>query len=322
MLARDKRRGRVRPLGDETVTAQSLRDDRSSLLLEDRITRVFRELPGAVAGQEESDPPGPSGRPAPARGAAAAGAQGRQPRRSSKAVKVLRQLTRSVGAGRDMDVVLGLLQDRLEALAHHERRAAGAPEPAAGGAGAQPQPGRRGHPRPRHRRPAPQPAAPAARGSRGRRRRCSLRARALREEQGAALLRGFSQVGERFEPEALHALRRRARRLRYAAEIEDAVRGDETRAPALWKRLQDAIGVIHDHHVLASWLEEQARAAVARDNALLARAALRERRAFLGHGAAAAPGARRDEARGPRPAGADGDGTRALDPVQPEGTRA
>jgi CHAD domain-containing protein len=109
-----------------------------------------------------------------------------------------------------------------------------------------------------------------------------LRVRVLREEQGAALLRGFSQVGERFLPDSLHALRRRIRRLRYAAEVEDAVRADDTRAPALWKRLQDSIGVIHDHHVLASWLEEQARAAAARDNALLERAALRERRAFLG----------------------------------------
>jgi CHAD domain-containing protein len=122
---------------------------------------------------------------------------------------------------------------------------------------------------------------PPARGSGGRLPPRCLRLRMLREQQGASLLRGFSQVGERFLPDELHALRRRIRRLRYAAEVEDAVRGDETRAPALWKRLQDAIGAIHDHHVLASWLEEQARAAAARDNGLLARAALRERRAFL-----------------------------------------
>jgi hypothetical protein len=34
--------------------------------------------------------------------------------------------------------------------------------------------------------------------------------------------------------------------------------------------------------VLAGWLEEQAHAAASRDNVLLSRAALRERRAFLG----------------------------------------
>jgi CHAD domain-containing protein len=74
------------------------------------------------------------------------------------------------------------------------------------------------------------------------------------------------------------------RRLRYAAEVEDAVRGEESRAPALWKRLQDGIGVIHDHDVLAAWLEEQTRLAEARGNALVARAARRERTAFVGLG--------------------------------------
>ena len=54
MIVSGERRGRVRPPGDKPVTAPSARDDRSSLLLEDRITRVFRELPGAVAGQEEA----------------------------------------------------------------------------------------------------------------------------------------------------------------------------------------------------------------------------------------------------------------------------
>ncbi len=34
--------------------------------------------------------------------------------------------------------------------------------------------------------------------------------------------------------------------------------------------------------MLANWLEEQAHAAASRDNVLLARAAMRERRAFLG----------------------------------------
>jgi CHAD domain-containing protein len=91
-------------------------------------------------------------------------------------------------------------------------------------------------------------------------------------------------VGEKYRPQDLHALRRRARRLRYAAEVEDAVRGEESRAPALWKRLQDGIGVIHDHDVLAGWLEEQARLAETRDNRLLARAARRERAAFVGLG--------------------------------------
>jgi CHAD domain-containing protein len=106
----------------------------------------------------------------------------------------------------------------------------------------------------------------------------------LREEEGAELLRGFSQVGERYRPADLHALRRRVRRLRYAAELQDALRGEDSRAPVLWKRLQDGIGIVHDHDVLAGWFEEQARLAGARGNVLLARAAQRERRAFIGLG--------------------------------------
>jgi CHAD domain-containing protein len=72
-------------------------------------------------------------------------------------------------------------------------------------------------------------------------------------------------------------VRRCARRLRYAAEVEDALRGEDSRAPALWKRLQDGIGVLHDHHVLAVWLDEQSRTAEARGQSAVARAARGER---------------------------------------------
>jgi CHAD domain-containing protein len=262
------------------VTAPAARDDRSSLLLEDRITRVFRELPGAVAGQEEAiHQVRVAGRRL--RVALPLLARKGNGRTVAKATRVLRQLTRSVGAGRDMDVVMGLYQDRLEALRNTtaEQRALLSRLRAA---------------RARSRTLVAEEVFDLdIDGLRRNLRRLQregavdvpaalLRLRDLREQQGAALLRGFSQVGERFLPVELHALRRRIRRLRYAAEVEDSVRGDDTRAPALWKRLQDGIGVIHDHHVLAGWLEEQAHAAAARDNQLLARAALRERRAFLG----------------------------------------
>jgi len=280
MLAKGKQRGSVRPLGDEIVTTHPERDDRPSHLLEDRITRVFRELPGAVAGREESvHQVRVAGRRL--RVALPLLARKADGRTVTKAVKVLRQLTRCVGTGRDMDVLLGLLHDRLDGLrsttAEQRSLLSRLRSARARGQGQVAEDildldidGLRHNLRRLLREGAVD--APAV----------LVRARALREEQGASLLRGFSQLGERFQPVALHALRRRARRLRYAAEIEDAVRGDDTRAPALWKRLQDAIGGIHDHHVLASWLEEQAKAAAARDNALLARAALRERRAFLG----------------------------------------
>jgi CHAD domain-containing protein len=281
MVAADRRRGSLRTRGDETVTtAQVTRDDRSSRLLEDRVTRVFRELPGAVAGHDEAvHQVRVAGRRL--RVALPLLALKGDSRTVRRAVKVLRRLTQAVGQGRDMDVVLGLFQDRLDALhATSAEQRALLSRLRAARARSRSQVAedildldidglRRNLRRLLRAGAADAPVALA-------------RARALRETQGAALLRGWSQVGERYQPDALHRLRRRVRRLRYAAEVEDAVRGEDTRAPSLWKRLQDSIGVLHDHHVLASWLEEQAHTAGARENPLLAKAALRERRAFVG----------------------------------------
>lgn len=277
----NRRRGRLRTPGDETVTgAPVTRDDRTSRLLEDRVTRVFRELPGAVAGHEEAvHQVRVAGRRL--RVALPLLARKGDSRAVREAVKVLRRLTRAVGVGRDMDVVLGLLQDRLDGLktTTAEQRALLSRLRTA---------------RARSRSQVAEDVLDLdIDGLRRNLRRvlragaaeaevALARARELREKQGSALLRGFSQIGERYRPDALHALRRRVRRLRYAAEVEDAVRGEDSRAPALWKRLQDSIGVLHDHHVLATWLDEQARAAGTRNNAMLARAALRERRAFVG----------------------------------------
>ena len=229
-----------------------------------------------------------------------------------RALKVLRQLTRTVGEGRDMDVILGLFDDRLAA-----RKSPSAEQRALLS--------RLRSARARSRAQVADSVLDLdidglrrdlrrlLQGGASESATVLARARAVREEEGAELLRGFSQLGERYRPEALHALRRRARRLRYAAEVEDVVRGDESRAPVLWKRLQDGIGVIHDHHVLASWFEEQARGRRGPR-----RRAPRPRRAARALGlhrprAAAAPGASRDEARRPRPAGPAGDGPRPAD---------
>ena len=244
--------------------------------------RVFRELPGALAGHEE-----------PVHQVRVAGRRlrvalpllvrrgGKRP--VARALRVLRKLTRSVGEGRDMDVVLGLFEDRLATFkspSAEQRALLSRLRAARARSRAQVAEdvldldidGLRRNLRRLLRRGAADSATVLA------------RLRALREAEGAELLRGFSHVGERYLPVALHALRRRVRRLRYAAEVEDVVRGEESRAPVLWKRLQDGIGVIHDHHVLAGWFEEQARLAEARNNTLLARAARRERRALLGLG--------------------------------------
>jgi len=264
------------------MTAPSPPDDRASLLLEDRVKRVFRELPGALAGHEE-----------PVHQVRVAGRRlrvalpllvrrgGKRP--VARALRVLRKLTRSVGEGRDMDVVLGLFEDRLATFkspSAEQRSLLSRLRAARARSRAQVAEdvldldidGLRRNLRRLLRRGAADSAT------------VLTRVRALREAEGAELLRGFSHVGERYLPVALHALRRRVRRLRYAAEVEDVVRGEESRAPVLWKRLQDGIGVIHDHHVLACWFEAQARAAEARGDALLARAARRERSAFTSLG--------------------------------------
>lgn len=256
--------------------------DPAAALLQERVSRVFRELPGAVAGEEEA-----------VHHVRVAGRRLRvalpllvrrgRGRRLRRTLRVLRQLTRAVGIRRDMDVLVALLHDRLAELR------ASSPE----------------------QRALLSRLRTARARSRGRVAETVLdldidglrlnlrklraggatdvaevlaRARALRQRQGAALLRGFSQVGDRYDPQALHALRRRARRLRYAAEVEDAMRGDDSRAPAMWKRLQDGIGVLHDHQVLATWLGDLAAQAEARGSSALARAARSERRLFAAEG--------------------------------------
>jgi CHAD domain-containing protein len=200
-----------------------------------------------------------------------------------RALGVLRKLTRAVGKGRDMDVILGLYEDRLATFrsASAEQRALLSRLRAA---------------RARARTQVAEDVLDLdidglrrslrrlLRNGAGGAPTVLARAHALREAEAAELMRGFSHVGDRYLPDALHALRRRIRRLRYAAEVEDVVRGEESRAPVLWKRLQDGIGVIHDHHVLATWFEDQARLAEARRDVLLARAARRERQAFLSLG--------------------------------------
>jgi CHAD domain-containing protein len=246
------------------------------------VRRVFRELPGALAGQEEAVH---QIRVAGRRLRAALPLLARKGggRRAGRALKVLRQLTRAVGSGRDLDVLVGLLDDHLSTLSTttaEQRALLSRLRTARARARGQVADtvldldigGLRRHLR---RLLAQGPADATI---------VFARVVAVREGEGSELLRGFSQVGDRYQPALLHALRRRVRRLRYAAEVEDALRGEDSRAPALWKRLQDGIGVIHDHYVLDLWLEEQARAAEARGNPLVARAARRERRFVLAEG--------------------------------------
>jgi CHAD domain-containing protein len=252
------------------------------VLLRDRIRRVFTELPGALGGEPEAVH---QVRVAGRRLVVALPLLVRhgEGRRRKRARKVLRQLIRAVGAGRDLDVLVGLFADRLAAAGKstpEQRALLSRLRTARARARASVAEAvldldidglRRNLRRLQQQGPADTTTVLA-------------RVLALREAEGAEILRGFSQVGDRYRPEALHAVRRRARRLRYAAEVEDALRGEDSRAAALWKRLQDGIGVLHDHHVLGQWLEEQAHSAEARGQALVARAARRERLGIVREG--------------------------------------
>jgi CHAD domain-containing protein len=62
--------------------------------------------------------------------------------------------------------------------------------------------------------------------------------------------------------------------------VSDALRGEDSGAPALLKDLQDAIGSLHDHHVLLTWLDRQAATAAARGPSPLAEAARAEQAFF------------------------------------------
>lgn len=241
---------------------------------------VFRQLPKGLAGEEEAVH---QMRVAGRRLRVALPLLARRPkgRRVRRALRVLRELTRAAGASRDLDVSVDLFDERLKAL--------GSPTPE--------------HALLRRRLRA------ARRRSRARmaealmdleiaRLRADLRGiiarraddaftilrrlRDARDLEGGALLAGFEALGTRYDPDGLHRLRRRARRLRYTAEVNDALRGQDSdsEAPALLKKVQEQAGLVHDSHVLAAWFEAQAAAAAARGQAPLA-AEARSQAAFF-----------------------------------------
>ena len=201
-----------------------------------------------------------------------------------RALGVLRKLTRAVGEGRDMDVILGLFEDRLARSQVGLGRAARAPQPAAGGAGAQPGAGRRGRPGPRHRRAPPQPAPAAARRSRRLRDRPRPRPRAAGGGGGRAAAglqpAWASGTGPRRCTRCGGACGASATPPR--SRTWCAARSRGPRCSGSGCRTASASSTTTTSS--PAWFEEQARLAEARDNTLLARAARRERRAFIGLG--------------------------------------
>lgn len=227
--------------------------DPATSLLRDRVRTLFKHLPQALAGKEEAIH---QMRVAGRRLRVALPLLARKPegKRVGRSLRRLRDLVRTAGASRDLDVSLALYEERIR-----------------GG----------------------QPAPPALlRSLRSARRRSQarlaealldldlaalrkdlrrvvsrrgeglftvfVRLREAKDGQAELLLSGIRELGDRYDPETLHRLRLRARRLRYLAEVSAALKDQPSEAPGLLKELQEALGGIHDAHVLAAWLKRRA----------------------------------------------------------------
>ena len=252
--------------------------DRATPLLKAHVRALFRQLPPALAGDEEAIH---QMRVAGRRLRVALPLLGRKPsgRRVRRARRILRELTRSAGTSRDLDVSVALFDERLRARGEldAERRTLR-------------QRVRSARSRSRGRMAEALMDIDIARVRRDLRvvvsRRAELvftamlRLRDARDVRGTAILESLASLGEGFDPAALHRLRIRLRRLRYAAELAEKLTGQSSEAPALFRQLQDVLGHVRDAHVLSCWMGRQAAAAASRGQASLA-AAAREEEAFF-----------------------------------------
>jgi CHAD domain-containing protein len=243
--------------------------DRVAPLLQQRIKAVFRRLPKALAGGEEDLH---QMRVAGRRLRVALPLLVRKPdgRRDRRSLRLLRGLTRTGGISRDLDVSVALFEAELakgvatpaERILRRRLRAART----------------RGHAR----------MAEALLDLEIARLRRDLRVlarhgdgvfavlrriREMRDGQGTAALALIAVLGDRFDPTALHRLRRQVRRLRYAAELSGALKGQDAVAATDFRVLQDELGALHDTYVLSEWLRRQAESSRARGDAAVAAAA-------------------------------------------------
>lgn len=248
-------------------------------LLKDRVRRVFRYLPKGLAGDEDAlHQLRVWGR----RLRVALPVLARKPegRRVRRSLKILRQMTRTAGSSRDLDVMVALLDAWMKELRVHpvplkvlRRRLLAARS------------------RSRRRMADGMLDLEIALVRRDLRAIVSRRADALfsvllrlrqaRDERGADALAVLHKLQDAFDPEALHRLRIVVRRLRYLAELHDSLRGHLSDAPELLKQLQDALGQLHDAFLLSLWAGAQATRAASRGQAELSTEAAALQDAFL-----------------------------------------
>ena len=98
-----------------------------------------------------------------------------------------------------------------------------------------------------------------------------------RRDEEDDLERALQRARTARDPSALHRARRAARRLRYASEIADALRGEESPDPARWRKVQNRLGAIQDRYALAAWLATVETRAARRGQPALGDAARRAR---------------------------------------------
>lgn len=256
----------------KAVIAPSDEADRKAtlLLLKQRMRGLFRHLPKALAGDEEAvHQMRVSGRRL--RVALVLLAPKPGGRRTRRALATLRSLTRAAGTGRDLDVGVELLDSAPSDASTSDRALVRRRL-------------RDARYRSRHRMAEALLDVDIARLRRDLRTilDCGTadilsaldRIEAMRDTLGGSILAGLERAQTSFEPETLHRVRRQARRLRYAAEVNDVLRGRSSEAPGLLKDVQERIGALHDNHVLAAWLARLASRPRAGNDALRAEARL------------------------------------------------
>lgn len=253
----------VSPSFDEALvltTPEPTVPDPGTRLLRERVRTVFRHLPGALAGNEERLH---QMRIAARRLRVALPllAERDDGRRVRRALRGLRELTRTPGPSRDLDVMVSLAEERWRdpAALTPEARVLRRRLLAARG---------------RSRRQMAEALldleiARLRRDLRATMRRGGavlfttlIRVRDTRDREGERVLSGLLRLGDAFDSEALHRIRIRARRLRYTAELQDLLKNSSSQAAKLWKDLQERLGLVRDHDVLAQWFARQAQRAV------------------------------------------------------------
>jgi CHAD domain-containing protein len=242
--------------------------DRTTPLLRARVRDVFRHLPKALAGEEE---PIHQMRVAGRRLRVALPHLARRPegKRVRRALLELRRLTRAAGASRDYDVMFGLLDEHLRQLRvrvpeqtvlRRHLQAARA--------------------RSRGRMAEALLDLEIARLRRDLRTLVSRRGERLFEvllrvgqtqgEESGALVATFETLGTRFDPDALHRLRIRARRLRYVTDLQLELTRRKSEITDVLKGMQEHLGQVRDFYLVSAWLAGQAQAAGLRRRTALA----------------------------------------------------